>query len=147
MEAALQGLPAIALSQFLGPDNVHADDPFESARVHGPGLIRRLLPSLETREDYRLFHSINFPPRRAAETRGAVVAPQGYRRDCFFGIEPHKSPSGRTFHWIKGGPQHTPTAPGSDAERNLAGYISVTPMRADLTAHDTLAATAKLLET
>ena len=28
------------------------------------------------------------------------------------------------------------TAPGSDAAVNLEGYVSVTPMRADLTAHD-----------
>ena len=33
MEAALQGLPAIALSQFYGPENVALDDPFE-ARAH-----------------------------------------------------------------------------------------------------------------
>jgi 5'-nucleotidase len=32
-----------------------------------------------------------------------------------------------------------PTAPGSDAAVNLEGYIAVTPMRADLTAHDLLA--------
>jgi len=28
------------------------------------------------------------------------------------------------------------TAPGTDAAVNLDGYISVTPMRADYTAHD-----------
>ena len=43
-------------------------------------------------------------------------------------------------HRPKGGPQHTPTAPGTDAAINLEGWISVTPMRADLTAHDVLPA-------
>ena len=33
-------------------------------------------------------------------------------------------------------PKHLPTAEGTDVHANLAGYISVTPMRADLTAHD-----------
>ena len=32
------------------------------------------------------------------------------------------------------------TEPGTDAHANLEGYISVTPMRADLTAHDALEA-------
>ena len=42
--------------------------------------------------------------------------------------------------WIKGGNQHVDTEPGSDAAVNLEGYISVTPMRADLTCHATLEA-------
>ena len=33
----------------------------------------------------------------------------------------------------------TPTLPGTDAAVNLEGFVSVTPMRADLTAHDLLA--------
>jgi broad specificity polyphosphatase/5'/3'-nucleotidase SurE len=67
------------------------------------------------------------------------LPPQGFRRDTAFSVEPHMSPSGRKFLWIKGGAQHTPTLPGTDAAANLEGYISVTPMRADLTAHDLLA--------
>src|SRR6056297_2503487 len=35
MEAALQGIPAVALSQYYGPDNVDSEDPFEAARGHG----------------------------------------------------------------------------------------------------------------
>ncbi len=68
-----------------------------------------------------------------------MVAAQGFRRDTAFSVEPHMSPSGKRFLWIKGGHQHTPTLPGSDAAVNLDGYISITPMRADLTAHDLLA--------
>jgi 5'-nucleotidase len=34
---------------------------------------------------------------------------------------------------VRGGAQDVPTEPGSDAAVNLDGYISVTPMRADLT--------------
>ena len=48
-------------------------------------------------------------------------------------------PPGRQFLWIKGGEQGRPTLPGSDVTANVAGYISVTPLRADLTAHDRLA--------
>ena len=66
------------------------------------------------------------------------MAAQGFRRDTSFSTEAQLSPTGRRYLWIKGGPQQTPTLPGTDAAVNLEGYISVTPMRADLTAHDLL---------
>ncbi len=146
MEAALQGLPAIALSQFLGPRTEGLADPFETARTHGVAVIRALLDrGLWDGEDYRLFYNVNFPPVPAAEVKGHRVAAQGFRRDTSFGVEPHISPSGRKFLWIKGGAQHSPTLPGTDAAVNLEGYISITPMRADLTAHDRLAELEALL--
>ena len=143
MEAALQGLPAIALSQFMGPETEDLETPFEAARDHGVAVVRALLDrGLWDAGDYRLFYNVNFPPVAAARVRGMKVAPQGYRRDTSFGVVPHVSPSGRRFLWVKGGPQHLPSGPGTDAAVNLEGYISITPMRADLTAHDALAEVA-----
>lgn len=139
IEAALQGLPAVAMSQFYGPENVNLDDPFEAAATHGAALLRDLLEKgIWDTADYRLFYNINFPPVPAAAVKGTQIATQGYRRGTSFSTEPHQSPSGRKFLWIKGGNQHIPTLPGTDATANLDGYISVTPMRADLTAHDTI---------
>lgn len=139
IEAALQGIPAIALSQFYGPQNAHADDPFEAARVHGAPLIRKMLDSgFWDQEDYRLFYNVNFPPVAGGDVLGSQVVRQGFRAGSNFGVTPHASPSGKRFVWISGGPQHTPTAPGTDVAANLDGYISVTPMRCDLTAHDKL---------
>ncbi|MBP9046667.1 MAG: 5'/3'-nucleotidase SurE [Tabrizicola sp.] len=140
MEAALQGVPAIAMSQFFGPGNAKLADPFESARVHGAAVVRALLDKgLWATGDYRTFYNINFPPLPARTTKGMMVAPQGFRRDTAFSVERQMSPTGRKFLWVRGGPQHTPTLPGSDAAVNLDGFISITPMRADLTAHDLLA--------
>ena len=139
MEAALQGLPAIALSQYYGPANVEADDPFEAAARHGAATIRKILAAeTSPQEGYRLFWNVNFPPVPAAEVKGVRLAPQGLRQNTRFSVEPHNSPSGRRFLWVRGGDQRAPTAKGSDADVNLAGFISVTPMRADLTAHDAL---------
>lgn len=140
IEAALQGLPAIALSQYYGPDNAGLSQPFEAAASHGSRVIRRLLGSAPWDEnaDYRLFYNVNFPPCPAKQVKGIKLARQGYRKDTFFKTEPFTSPAGRNYLWITGGPQDVPTAPGSDAAANLAGYISVTPMRADLTAHDVI---------
>lgn len=139
MEAALQGVPAVALSQYYGPDNRDLDDTFEAARVHGVETLRTLLDKgVWTKDDYGIFYNINFPPVPASGVKGLRAARQGFRRDMGFGVKPHVAPSGRRFLWVTGAPQQNPTSPGSDADVNLKGYISVTPMRADLTAHDAL---------
>ncbi len=147
MEAALQGLPAIALSQYMGPLSEDLPSIFDAAIGHGQALVEKLLAQgIWDTGDYRLFYNVNFPPVGREDVKGMKIAPQGYRKDTFFGVEPHISPSGRKFLWITGGPQHLPTAPGTDAAVNLEGYISVTPMRADLTAHDAIESVRKALE-
>ncbi len=146
IEAALHGVRAIALSQFYGPENGGLDDPFDAARTHALPLLRNLVENgIWHDRDYGVFYNINFPPRPAAGVRGAKSVAQGFRHDSKFGIQAHLSPSGRRFLWVRGGPQHTPTGPGTDARANLEGYISVTPMRADLTAHDALERIADIL--
>ena len=147
LEAALQGLPAVAMSQFYGPANRELADPFEASAIHGTALLRQLLDKApwQNGHDYRLFYSINFPPVPAALVKGAMATVQGYRRETGYSAETHNSPSGRKFLWIKGGDQHRPTMPGSDAAANLDGYISVTPMRADMTAHDQMTALTEAL--
>lgn len=148
MEAALQGLPAIALSQYLGPRTAGLADPFETARQHGASVVRRLLDHGDWRsdQDFRLFYNVNFPPVPAAEVRGLRVAPQGQRRGSRFGVEPYVAPNGRRFIWIAGGSQQAPAAEGSDVAVNMDGFISVTPMRADLTCHASLARLAAALD-
>lgn len=140
MEAALQGLPAIALSQYLGPQTASLADPFESARRHGAAVIRRLLDygDWTSDADFRLFYNINFPPVPAAAVRGARVVRQGRRRGTNFGVVPYTAPNGRRFMWAAGGAQDAPAAPETDVAVNMDGFISVTPMRADLTCHASL---------
>lgn len=146
MEAALQGIPAIALSQYLGQETADLDDPFEAAAMHGVATVRAILAANPAqRKDYRLFYSVNFPPVAASDVKGMRATPQGVRTGVKFSTEPHFAPSGRKFLWIKGGSQTAPSEPGTDAAANLDGYISITPMRADLTAHDALETLQKAL--
>ncbi|WP_296426207.1 5'/3'-nucleotidase SurE [Yoonia sp.] len=134
MEAALQGIPAIAMSQYYGPDNKDLDNPFEAAATHGVSVVRRLLEKAPWDEaDYRLFYNVNFPALPAASVKGTQATTQGFRPNTRFTAEAQISPTGRRFLWIRGGAQHEMTAPGTDVAANLNGYISVTPMRADLT--------------
>ncbi|MEL6913245.1 MAG: 5'/3'-nucleotidase SurE [Pseudomonadota bacterium] len=147
LEGALQGIPAVGLSQYYGPANVGTDDPFEAAATHGADVIRRLLATgFDGGAEYGLFYNVNFPPVPAAEVAGTRVVRQGAREGVHFSAEASTAPNGRRFLWIKGGNQHVAVAPETDAGANLDGYISVTPMRADLTAHDALARVAEAFD-
>ena len=139
IEGALQGVTSIALSQYYGVENASLDDPFEAAGAHGADVVRRILAQVDDENsDYQLLFNVNFPPVPADAVKGVKVARQGRRKDVYFGVEPHLSPSGKRFLWIKGGDQRVRPSEGTDAAVNLDGYISVTPMRADLTADDVM---------
>ena len=134
IEGSLLGVRSIALSQFYGPDNAKLENPFEAAAVHGAATVRALLnANLWDDADYKVFYNVNFPPVPAAAVKGMAATTQGFRLNTRFRAEAQTSPTGRKFLWVRGGPQHEPTAPGTDAAANLDGYISITPMRADLT--------------
>ncbi|MEL6452488.1 MAG: 5'/3'-nucleotidase SurE [Pseudomonadota bacterium] len=139
IEGALQGIPAIALSQYFGPGNRDLDNPFEAAAAHGVQVISRILAATPAvQPGYQLFYNVNVPPVAAGDVKGIALVPQGLRPGTGFHTEATTSPTGRNYLWIKGGNQQVHTAPGTDAAVNLDGAISVTPMRADLTAHDML---------
>lgn len=139
MEAALQGLPAIALSQFMGPRTAVLDDPFDASARHGVDVVRLLLErGIWDQGPSRLFYNVNFPPMSGADVQGIRATRQGFRGIHQHGAEPQVSPSGRRFLWVKGGAQDVRTGEGTDVEANLDGFISVQPCRADLTAHDAL---------
>jgi len=141
MEGALQNLPAIALSQYYGPRNVKTDNPFEASAAFGVDVVRKILATDPPHADgYRLFYNVNFPPVPAADVQGIKACPQGLRQGVYHSVEPYTAPSGRRFMWMKGGSQQATSAPGTDSDANLNGYISVTPMRADLTEHSALSA-------
>ncbi|MEM7470889.1 MAG: 5'/3'-nucleotidase SurE [Pseudomonadota bacterium] len=145
MEAALQGIKSVAMSQYFGPANAKLDDPFEAAAAHGAALIRNLLSHGNWGGDshaqgYHTFYNVNFPPVPARDVKGTRVVPQGRRASGGFGVTSHLPPNGRKYLWIKGHPQNVGSGDNTDGTVNLDGYISATPMRCDLTAHDQLAA-------
>lgn len=139
MEGALQGVPSIALSQFYGPANIALADSFEASAKFGADVLRKILATNDANSDpYTVFFNVNFPPVSAAEVKGIKVAPQGRRANTNFAAEVQERPNRRKYLWVTGGDQRAATADGADVAVNLEGYISVTPMRADLTAHDLL---------
>ena len=138
IESVLHGVKAIALSQFFGPKNMNAENSFEAAEVHGAAVVRHLLDNgIWDDQAYAPFYNVNFPPMLAADVKGTKTTTQGRRPPSTnFRAQPYEAPNRRTYYWLTGGSQQVASEPGSDAHANLEGFISVTPCRADLTAHD-----------
>ncbi len=136
MEGALNGVRSIALSQYYGPPGHGPADPFEAARAHGADIVRRLLAAdAWPTSPYGVFHNVNFPARPAEAVRGVRVTFQGWRAAPTFGVLPHVAPNGRTYLWLTHGHGNAEAPAGSDSRECHDGFITVTPLVADLTAH------------
>ncbi len=145
MEGALHGFRSAALSQYHGPATA-AGDPFAAARAHGAAVLRKLLDTpAPAAGSYAVFYNVNFPAVPAAEVRGTRATFQGHRRAATFGVLPHTAPNGRNFLWLTHGHGNADTPPGSDSRECHDGYITVTPLSADLTAHDVILPLAQAL--
>ncbi|HVH03210.1 MAG TPA: 5'/3'-nucleotidase SurE [Amaricoccus sp.] len=146
MEAALHGVRAAALSQYYGPSGEDRADPFDAARTHGAGVLRRLIEDASwPASPYGVFYNVNFPARPGPEVRGLRATYQGYRASPTFGVLRHVAPNGRTFLWLTHGHGNADGPEGSDSRECHDGYITVTPLQADLTAHALVAPLAQTL--
>jgi 5'-nucleotidase len=142
MEAALQGVRAIALSQFYTRADHAPDERFDPARVHGVEAVRRVLACPWEKD---LFYNVNFPAYRPEKVLGMRIADQGRRSEGVFDCVEATSPSGRQFFWLAHRTRNQSANPGSDAALGAEGWITVTPMRPRLAAPDLFDAAAEAL--
>ena len=132
-EGALLGIPAIAISLRATTD---AYDFGPSARVAftlAGALLQRPLPS-------RTFLNINLP---LGQPKGIRVTVQAARNHITSVGERH-DPKGRPYYWIEEGEDAWQPHDRSDYQAVHDGYVSVTPLHPDLTAHQALAAVEEL---
>ncbi len=148
MEAAIHQVRAIAMSQYYSAETWQAEDGFATARAHGARVVRQLYDKArwEVEGRYGVFYNVNFPALLdPAQVKGTVATRQGERGGSPFGLEPQTAPNGRRYLWIKHGMGNATCAPGTDAREALEGSITVTPLRADLTARDLVGGLDELL--
>ena len=127
MEGAISGAPAFAVSLnslTCGDYSVAASFASRLARkVLALGLPRGVLLN------------VNVPPLPADQIEGVLVTHMGlriYRDELVRRLDPR----GRPYYWI-GGPEPTGIEEeGTDIWAVAHGYVSVTPVQLDLTAHD-----------
>ena len=128
LEGALLGIPAMAVSLRQTRGDYEFGYAARAAATLGDAMLRRPLPS-------RTFLNINVPKGQ----------PQGYRvtvqakRNHVTSVSQRHDPKGRPYYWIEEGQNEWEPHDRSDYQAVRDGYISVTPLQPDLTAHDALA--------
>ncbi len=138
MEAVLQGVPAIAISQVCR-DKCHDIKngwDFALAKKTIQEIVQKILEGDFPLQERR-FLNINIPPIKPQDCKGVKITKAGYRE---YGNDTHRhlNPRGEEYYWIGLHPliwqeSHDKSC---DFEAIKANYISITPVQLNLTAHE-----------
>lgn len=129
MEGRFLGLPTIAVS-LAGDRLTHFDT---AARV-----VTEMVQKLERASlaaDVTL--NVNVPDRPYDKLTGVVAARLGFRHKSEPVIRT-RDPHGRTIYWVGPAGKGQDAGPGTDFHAVDEGAVAVTPLKVDLTRHDTL---------
>ncbi len=131
-EGTLLGVPSFAVSADCGAGRPQFQQAAEVAALVARRVLDEGLPA-------NTLLNVNVP-REAS--RGIRVTRQG-KRVYSEGVVERVDPMGRQYYWIGGVPPDWEEDPGSDYAALREGFVSLTPLRLDLTHYevlDTLAA-------
>ena len=131
MEGALLGIPAIALSQGYPGGSREAVD-YSAALVHGADVIRRVL---EAGLPAGGLANVNFPPLPADRVGGVRATRQGQRAQWQTKIDERRDGRNNPYFWIMIGHESGDPEADTDLKAVAEGYISVTPLKIDMTDH------------
>jgi 5'-nucleotidase len=134
MEGLALGVPSIAVS-FAGRV-LRSDDALLEEHVATLTTLLAHITSLPAFPADTLLN-VNLPAVPAAEVKGVRLTRLG-RRVFSDSLQPMKDPWGREIFWIGGGSVAWSGSEDSDFRAVKDGYVSVTPLHLDLTAHDRL---------
>ncbi|MDR2666979.1 MAG: 5'/3'-nucleotidase SurE [Holosporales bacterium] len=135
MEATLFNVPAIAFSQKINKDG---SINWDVARTYAPVILAVVMNKFKFANG--VFLNINFPSCAVEEVKGIKVTSQGSRA-----IEDHviqsMDPRGTPYFWI-GPAEYRKNEDDRDVNTDLgavhSGYVSITPISLNLTAHSEL---------
>ena len=124
IEGTLQGAPAIAAS-LVTREKTDFEDPARFVAALARRVLERGLPR-------RQLLNVNLPHRPWAEVKGVQLTRLGSRvyRDT---LVRKQDPRGRDYYWIGGEDPVWEGREGTDFQAVHDGWISVTPLRLDLT--------------
>ena len=131
MEAYLFGIPAIAFSQ-VEKGWKHLDAAAAKARE----LVQQMMRHHRIGTQPWLLN-VNIPNRPLADIRPLKVCRLG-RRHAAEAVIRQTSPRGETMYWIGEAGAIKDDADGTDFHATLQGHVSVTPLKTDLSDHDSL---------
>lgn len=126
MEATILGVPGVAFSLV----STRSYDFTNSARVARELIQKSLMEGLPG----GTLLNVNIPK---GEVKGLRVTKQGFK-DARPVISEHIDPRGKPYYWIGEVRSGFHAEGGTDFEAVDEGYVSVTPMRSDLTNHQAI---------
>jgi len=150
MEAVLQGIPAVAVSQVYDLDSEDIPS-FELASEVIFRIVGAIFDGGYPLGD-REFLNINVPPCGIDGYRGTKITYAGHRE---YGNEAyvHYNPRGKEYYWIglplpgwRPRDGHSERGLLSDFEAIEDGFVSITPIELDMTAYGRLESLEKFLE-
>jgi 5'-nucleotidase len=127
LEGALLGVPSIAVSTQRVGDRCEFGPSAKAAAMVAEAVLQRGMPK------WTLLN-INTP---MGANKGFRVTVQAKRNHVTV-IDERVDPRGRAYYWIEEGENEWEPHDRSDYQAVRDGYISITPLQPDLTAHDAL---------
>lgn len=140
MEGRFLGYPAIAVSLVRHHEDATAY--FETAAQ----VITEILNSLKDNPLPRaMILNINIPNCPFEDIRGTKVTRLGHRH-CAENVEETYDPKGKRIYWIGPAGKAQDAGPGTDFHAIEQGFVSITPIKVDLTDHAALDTVAEWSE-
>jgi 5'-nucleotidase len=133
LEGALLGVPGLAVSLRATRGDYDFRYAAQAAATLADAMLRRPLPS-------RTFLNVNVPKGQPKGFRVTVQA----KRNHVTSVAERRDPKGRAYFWIEEGQNDWHPHDRSDYQAVRDGYVSVTPLHPDLTAHQAMGAVEEL---
>ncbi|WP_187648030.1 5'/3'-nucleotidase SurE [Nitrosophilus labii] len=138
MEGALYGIPSIAISQVCNSncEKTEIEIGYELAKIVAKDIATKILNKGMPVGD-RKFLNINVPPLKPKSFKGYKITRAGYRlyaNDAHL----HRNPRGLEYWWLGLHPLEWRVNEKRDCDFEAVkeGYVSITPVKADLTAYE-----------
>ena len=134
-EGAIHNIPSIAFSQILKSyDNPPTEVNWDNAKKVANYLTKKVLDG-KIKIPHREILNVNIPNTK--EIKGYKFTKLGYR---LYGFDAHKhfNPRGEEYYWIGLHPLKFKEEENSDFNAIKNGYVSITPLKLDITSYETL---------
>ncbi|MGB7182961.1 MAG: 5'/3'-nucleotidase SurE [Burkholderiaceae bacterium] len=133
-EGHLMGIPAIAMSLVSSG--------FQHLETAGRVAQTLVAHCIAHRDEEVMLLNVNVPSVAYSELNGIQVTRLG-KRHAAEPVVRDTNPRGKPIYWIGPAGGARDAGPGTDFHATESGFVSVTPLRIDLTATDQLEATAR----
>jgi len=142
MEAVLQGVPAVAISQVCRSNCKDIEKlEYKLAKETIIKVVKNIFKNGYPLDERRFLH-INIPPLNPSECKGIKITHAG-KREYGNHAEVHINPRGQEYYWIglpklDWHPNPHPANDYSDFEAIKEDFISITPVHLDMTHYESI---------